>query len=72
LRKRFAAAKAHPLDGLNEGRQVQCHSLKGAAYVDTVNNSPDTADTDPGNLLRLPSVLERVGIGRTAWLDMVP
>ena len=28
-------------------------------------------DVDPGRLLRLPSVLALVGLGRSAWLDLV-
>lgn len=29
------------------------------------------ATQDPGRLLRLPETLGRVGLGRTAWLDLV-
>lgn len=30
-----------------------------------------TADADPGRLIRLPATLALVGLGRSAWLDLV-
>jgi len=36
--------------------------------MQTFTNSPTT---DPDRLVRLPACLELVGLGRTAWLDLV-
>jgi prophage regulatory protein len=44
----------------------QEHSHESAAHAP----APASAST-PDQLLRLPQTLERVGLGRTAWLDRV-
>lgn len=33
--------------------------------------SMPTLSADPGRLIRLPAALELVGLGRSAWLDLV-
>ena len=37
----------------------------------THTNSSESAAQSPPRLLRLPAVLDLVGLGRTSWLDLV-
>jgi prophage regulatory protein len=42
--------------------------------MQTQANPPESAGPkadDPGRLIRLPGVLQLVGLGRSAWLDLV-
>lgn len=42
--------------------------------MQSLTNSPASApapSADPGRLIRLPAVLALVGLGRSAWLDLV-